>query len=162
MYDRKAPHSTRQRARATPASPERKQSRLPWPIGPATIRYCAQTQDGREAPRFVHWDYHPDRARCGNTGKSFQEASKGQFDEPAMAKGSKYSVHRRLMRSGSLPASVFTKDRREERAELWIRELFLAFAGVYLTIDPRRRRGTANGLWSSTSMFYPGAQRVVG
>jgi hypothetical protein len=39
-----------------------------------------------------HRDDHPDPARCGNAGKSFQEASKGQFDEPAMAKGSKYSA----------------------------------------------------------------------
>jgi hypothetical protein len=39
--------------------------------------------------------------------KKFPEASKGQFDEPAMAKGSKYSARRRLMRFGSSPASVF-------------------------------------------------------
>jgi len=38
--------STRQRARATPASPERKQSRLPWSIGPATKRYCATRRTG--------------------------------------------------------------------------------------------------------------------
>lgn len=41
-----------------------------------------------------HRDDHPDRARCENAGKSFQEASKGQFDEPAMAKGSEYSARR--------------------------------------------------------------------
>lgn len=38
-------------------------------------------------------DDNLDRARCGNAEESFQEASKGQFDEPAMAKGSKYSAH---------------------------------------------------------------------
>ena len=37
-------------------------------------------------------DDNLDRARCGNAEESFQEASKGQFDEPAMAKGSKYSA----------------------------------------------------------------------
>jgi hypothetical protein len=72
-----------------------------------------------------HRDDHPDRARCGNAGKSFQEASKGQFDEPAMAKGSKYSACRCLMRSGSSPAPVFYRDRREERAELWMQAFVL-------------------------------------
>jgi hypothetical protein len=43
-----------------------------------------------------HRDDHPDRARRGNAGKSFQEVSKGQFDKPAMAKGSKYSARQML------------------------------------------------------------------
>jgi hypothetical protein len=54
-----------------------------------------------------HWDDHPDRARCGNTGKSFQEASKGQFDEPANGKGIQVLGASQLVHSGSSPASVF-------------------------------------------------------
>ena len=76
-----------------------------------------------------HRDDHPDRARLRKRRKKFPEASKGQFDEPAMAKGSKYSAHR-FDALRFVTGLWFSKDRREERAELWIEVLLRRLPGL--------------------------------